>query len=660
MTVFERRLNARQIGLLLLGAFLVTMPAGAADYYVSATGDDTHPGSLAAPFRTINRAIENLQPGDVVYIRGGTYFETVRVTASGTQDAPITIRSYPGEGVTIDSGVNQFRKPMNSDWELMRPDLGWYRSVRRYPQGRPPFAYIDGIAGYENERVLLVPYKSLEHFRSSSDSYVNETTPIYAGPGVYYDPSDGRIHIRLAKTADLKAAEARYGQVFADDIPDPRHYSVILSIAQVTLDVAGSYLTFKDLTVNQATRTVRISEKVRGLTLDGVTIWIGAKGITAEADDVQDVTIIRSRVYGDKPHWIFWSDMKNDPFPADLMRVTAVDLHGGARDWEISYNHIRGAGQDLVSTNTNENRISVHHNRLENCGDDAFEIEGSVNVGLVSIHDNYIANCLTALAPGQDTPRFDGPLLFYRNVVSMLRNPPVSRSPGINSWVGGNRFGFHQMFKNSDSADFTTRNVHVYHNTLFLLGSSGRGVNITPKHPDNTRIANNIIMTVNGPVNGRYRLGRGQIVDGNLYWKINPNDMAPLAWGEDTIQELSKIRGIERRGIGHIPRRGTDPQLAGINLKVVNPESQVWQLAPESEVLSIADFIPCAQSPVINAGILIQALPDSGPLPDSRSSRDIGALPHATPDADWDAFPFNVGVRSRRGPDRTPCDPPRE
>jgi hypothetical protein len=39
---------------------------------------------------------------------------------------------------------------------------------------------------------------------------VDATTPFYIGPGLIRD-ADGRIHIRLAKTADMRAAEARYG-----------------------------------------------------------------------------------------------------------------------------------------------------------------------------------------------------------------------------------------------------------------------------------------------------------------------------------------------------------------------------------------------------------------------------------------------------------------
>jgi hypothetical protein len=628
----------------LVIALFVAHPASAAVYYVSLKGSDSNAGTLEAPFRTINQAVARLQPGDTLFVRGGTYFESVSVRVNGAKEAPITIQSYPGERATIDSGIADFRDAGNLDWEIVDSNLGEYRSVRRFPATGYPYAYVEGIMGYENQRVLLVPYKSERHFRALSADYIDSKTPVYVGPGVYFDSSDERIHIRLAKTADLKATEARYGPVFDSDLPDPRRYSILISMARYTLDVSGSYLTFKDLTINQASRSLVISATVQGLQFVGLTVWNGSKGIAAEADDVRDVLITQSRIYGDNPYWVFWSDIKDDPLSAELMRVTSLDLRGGAREWTISYNHIRGSGQDLVSTNSYEDRILIHHNRLENCLDDAIEIEGTVNVGSISIYENYISNCLTALAPGQDTPRFDGPLLFYRNVVSLLREPPVNRAPRINAWNGGGRFGFFEMFKNNTGPSYSTRNTHIYQNTLLLLGSTGRGINLTPKHPEGTRIANNIVMTVNGRANGRYRLAEDQVIDGNIYWKINTADAEHLVWTEDTVRKLSIAKGIEAHGIGDTPKRGTNPHLSGLDLNYADKSGPAWRLAPESEVRKVTDFILCAGSPAIAAGIDIPPHRVLGKLPDTRSSRDIGAIPFGTPAAEYEVFPFVLGA----------------
>ena len=70
-------------------------------YFVSTAGSDLGAGTLAAPFRTIQRAASVAQPGDTVLIRGGVYRETVVPAHSGTQNAPITFAAYKGEDVIV-------------------------------------------------------------------------------------------------------------------------------------------------------------------------------------------------------------------------------------------------------------------------------------------------------------------------------------------------------------------------------------------------------------------------------------------------------------------------------------------------------------------------------------------------------------------------------
>ena len=78
-------------------------------YYVDyATGSDSAPGTITAPFRTIGCGRGQARPGDTVYLRGGTYPVTADVEwkpgnrVNGTADHPITLKSYPGELAIID------------------------------------------------------------------------------------------------------------------------------------------------------------------------------------------------------------------------------------------------------------------------------------------------------------------------------------------------------------------------------------------------------------------------------------------------------------------------------------------------------------------------------------------------------------------------------
>src|SRR5688500_13489097 len=71
--------------------------------YVDATrGNDSADGSRAAPLRTVAKAVSLAKTGDTICLRGGVYYERVAITTSGTDDKPITLRSFPGELATLD------------------------------------------------------------------------------------------------------------------------------------------------------------------------------------------------------------------------------------------------------------------------------------------------------------------------------------------------------------------------------------------------------------------------------------------------------------------------------------------------------------------------------------------------------------------------------
>ena len=87
-----------------LWLFVHTPVLAAATYYVSPSGSDTALGTLASPFKTIQRAAGIVNPGDTVLIRGGTYNKTVPIARSGSSSARIIFKNYPGETPVIDGG----------------------------------------------------------------------------------------------------------------------------------------------------------------------------------------------------------------------------------------------------------------------------------------------------------------------------------------------------------------------------------------------------------------------------------------------------------------------------------------------------------------------------------------------------------------------------
>ena len=73
-------------------------------FYVATTGNNSNPGTQAAPWRTIQHAADTARAGSTVNVRGGIYEELVSINASGNAtDGFITFRSYPGETAILEA-----------------------------------------------------------------------------------------------------------------------------------------------------------------------------------------------------------------------------------------------------------------------------------------------------------------------------------------------------------------------------------------------------------------------------------------------------------------------------------------------------------------------------------------------------------------------------
>jgi pectin methylesterase-like acyl-CoA thioesterase len=73
-------------------------------FYVATTGNDSNPGTQAAPWRTIQHAVHTARAGSTVNVRGGIYEELVSINTSGdATDGFITFRSYPGETAVLEA-----------------------------------------------------------------------------------------------------------------------------------------------------------------------------------------------------------------------------------------------------------------------------------------------------------------------------------------------------------------------------------------------------------------------------------------------------------------------------------------------------------------------------------------------------------------------------
>lgn len=76
----------------------------AAVYHVAPDGDDSHPGTLGQPLRTVQRAVDLARAGDTILVRAGVYREAVVLSESGEEGRPIVLKNYPGERPVFQPG----------------------------------------------------------------------------------------------------------------------------------------------------------------------------------------------------------------------------------------------------------------------------------------------------------------------------------------------------------------------------------------------------------------------------------------------------------------------------------------------------------------------------------------------------------------------------
>lgn len=536
---------------------LGTGPAKFAD---AARGDDAADGSEAHPWRTITRALAGIAPGETLYLRGGIFYEAVRWATSGQADAPITIRSYPGELAAIDAGFPEFFRTPAAAWELVAGTKDEYRSTRTYGNLR----YVLGSFG--DSFIGLNTYYHAKDLRAVSEAWVQlpaaaqqpepqqtgtkrvatrpEVEPVYCGPGLWYDAATCRIHVRLAHT-HLTNRPNYTGPT------DPRQVPLIITAAHsIPLHVDGaSHVRFQDLVIRGAGHETVLLEQSEDLTFDNVTIWCGSSGLRGYG--MRHLTLTHCGLYGNVPPWTFRSDTSLRARPGSgarditrlnthallvpsAMRESDVYAYPQNDDWEIKYCTFSDGHDGIYLGGLN---AKFHHNLLERVQDDGIYLSPmypsySAQPFEIHIYQNVMRDCLTALAFGGPEARTTDRIFIYRNLFQLNTRVPTSRPE-----VAGAAPQTTSSKPMGDHGSPPWPAMWIYHNTFHLLepGRSAEQALTGAATPDRPRhLINNIITTGYRPVAGESQSAVAATgkqpppavvpdaasgsSDGNLYW----------------------------------------------------------------------------------------------------------------------------------------------
>lgn len=130
-------------------------PARAATYYVATDGQDSNPGTLASPWRTIQHAADNASAGATIFVRGGTYKEQVKVTKGGDEAHYTSFENYAGELPVIDSGLTQEFGFMILSTQYIRVKGFEIRNCKANAAAPNPYLHVAGIGVYSSSDVTI-------------------------------------------------------------------------------------------------------------------------------------------------------------------------------------------------------------------------------------------------------------------------------------------------------------------------------------------------------------------------------------------------------------------------------------------------------------------------------------------------------------------------
>lgn len=99
---FYSHFRAALYAVLIAGVVFWSTNAQAALYEVSPTGNDANPGTMALPWKTLQKAADSVVAGDKVWVNTGTY-AGFRMRTSGTATARITFQSKTKNGAKINA-----------------------------------------------------------------------------------------------------------------------------------------------------------------------------------------------------------------------------------------------------------------------------------------------------------------------------------------------------------------------------------------------------------------------------------------------------------------------------------------------------------------------------------------------------------------------------
>jgi len=486
-----------------------------ATLHVDAAAAPGGDGSSAAPFQTIQAAVDVASPGTQVLVADGLYHEAVDVTVSGTDGQWVQIIAA-GEGAILD-GAEQLASPTwtphGSEANVWSTEIGsstWYLAR----DGERSYRYndLDGLlAGLGDDDVPM-------------------------DEGFYSEPDQSTLWVRsLDDPANHSWQVPRFSRAFEVDAQD----WVWIEGFEIRFYGQGEWA--QAIYLKNASHLV-----VRRNTIHGIPRGITVNWTAEDEDRSNDTRIEDNEIY----------DPPVDEWPWDAVKGTSMEGSGisvaSHRGAIVRRNHVHnffngiytGRWGDLENVAIAYD-VDVYENRIEDIGDDGFEPEGAC------INNRFRHNTFDRGLVGISlAPITHGPAWVLRSVFA-------------NYWGTSFKWGI-----DSDGV------VLIYHNTSWVdEGGEGRNAMGIGSPVHNSTMRNNIFRGTRYAFEVSFEGNTGHDWNYDNWHTTRGSDEPHFKWENiryDTIEELCDATGLECDGHEEAPGLA-DPSGGDFTLAPASP-----------------------------------------------------------------------------------------
>lgn len=435
----------------------------------------TYEGNIVriTPDMKIQDAVDVAQPGDVITLAPGIYYESVVVSRSGTPQSPIVITAEDPGTATI-SGATDPGYDFDFAWvgdDLYRANVPW--TVRWVMvDGRNLMSYND-LAGLTNFRII--GHDSGTNVDGPPEGFVWVDGALYLRLLNGQDPSDAMVEIhRSFSLAESDESNIEFfgnraypsGRDHALDNPSGSnvtitgHHVILAGLKLhlgplVAVNIAGDHVTIRDCYIDGAWRSIRAGD---------------SDYVTVEYNEFSGYPAYQWVRWGslNGRQWDLWNAIYNS-------NLNINHVHHSGRSFDLSHNLIYECFDCLWPRNMGSldpaDTSNYGHNAVMSCGDECIEFDTREAINL-RVHDSFFmdATAVLALSPVQG-----GGLMIDHNIVYISSEYGLGSSvmlkfdcPWCGSYGGPTKLVtiVHNTFVNSKWRLFWTGQNHTYEDSI--------------------------------------------------------------------------------------------------------------------------------------------------------------------------------------------------